>query len=184
MVVVDEGEGWEHSEDEAVAADAPPPAPEPAPPAPPNPRQVRARRRRRRRQLGTLLFVLVAAGVFAAAYFAVAGGDDDSSDDRATASSGVTTTLVPPFVATYKTTTGVHVRQTPATSSPTVAVIEQGRDVTAVCVVDAEVVNAPNGPNMQWLRVAGDWASGYVSAAFVNVGDDLRAGEIPICPAA
>jgi hypothetical protein len=172
-------EGSAHPGGEAFARDAAPPAPQPAPH---NPRQVRARRRRRRRQIGTILFVLVAIGVFATAYFAVAGGDDDSSDDGTAARSGVTTTVAPPFVATYKVTTGINVRQTPSTTSPTVAVIEQGRDVTVVCVVDAEVVNAPSGPNPQWLRVAGPWNSGYVSAAFVSTGDDLRAGEIPACP--
>jgi hypothetical protein len=180
VAVVDEGsEGSGHSGGDAGAAGGAPPAPAPAPR---NPRQIRARRRRRRRQLGTFLFVLVAIGVFAAAYFAVAGGDDDSADDRASARSGPTTTVEPPFVATYTVTTGVNVRQTPSTTSPTVAVIEQGRDVTVVCVVEAEIVNAPSGPNPQWLRVAGPWNSGYVSAAFVSVGDDLRAGEIPACP--
>jgi uncharacterized protein YgiM (DUF1202 family) len=186
-VPVDEGsEGLEASGGDGVADDvAPPPAHEAAPePAPRNPRQVRARRRRRRRQLGTLLFVLVAAGVFAAAYFAISGGDDDATDDRATASSGVTTTVVPPFIATYKATTGLNVRQSPATTAPVVGVVEQGRDVTAVCVVQGEVVTTASGANPQWLKIAGGWPVGYVSAAYVTAGADLTAGKIPACPAA
>jgi len=181
VLVEDESEGLEH-DDEVVARDVPPPAPEPAPQ---NPRQVRARRRRRRRQLGTLLFLIVAIAVFATAYFAVAGDDDDSSNDGATASSAVTTTVVPPFIANYKTTTGVNVRQDPGTTAATVAVVEQGRDVTVVCVSEGESVTAGSGATTaQWLKVAGSWPVGYVSAAYVNVGDDLTAQKIPACPAA
>jgi len=180
VLVEDGSEGLEHDSDAAAPADDVPPLA----PAPRNPRQVRARRRRRRRQLGTLLFVLVAAGVFAAAYFAVAGGDDDAADDRATASSGVTTTVVPPFLANYKATTGLNVRQAPGTTAPVVGVVEQGRDVTAVCVVQGEVVTTANGANPQWLKIAGGWPVGYVSAAYVTAGADLTAGKIPACPAA
>jgi Bacterial SH3 domain len=178
--VEDESGGSEHSEGEELAADVPPPGPEPAAPTP---RQVRARRRRRRRQIGTLLFVLVAIAVFAAAYFAIAGGDDDSKDS-ATASTAATTTAAPPFVASYKATTGLNVRQAPATTAPTVGVVEQGRDVTVVCVAQGEVVAAASGPNPQWLKVAGGWPVGYVSAAYVSTGEDLSGGKIPACPAA
>jgi len=148
-----------------------------------NPRQVRARRRRRRRLFGTFLFIVVAAGVFAAAYFSFAG-DDASTSGTATTAALVTTTTAPPFVATYKATTGLNVRQAPATNVPTVGVVETGRDVTVVCVVEGESVNGPSGPNSQWLKVTGSWPVGYVSAAFVAVGDDLRAQKIPTCPAA
>lgn len=183
MPVDEELEPSAEEDGEVVEAPPPEPAPPEPAPAPRNPRQVRARRRRRRRQFGTLLFVLVAAGVFAAAYFALAGGDDSSNDATNGAGSLVTTTVEPPFVGTYKATTGLNVRQGPGTSVPTVGVIETGRDVTVVCVVEGEMVNAPNGPNSQWLKVAGSWPVGYVSSAFVAVGDDLRTQKIPTCPA-
>ena len=175
-------------DDEEGAPPAPPvpdAAPEPAPERVPlNPRQVRARRRRRRRQLGTLVFVVVAVGVLGAAYLALAGGDDTSSTEATSTSALVTTTVAPPFSSKYKTTTGINVRQGPGTSTPTVATVEQGREVTVTCVVQGEVVNAPSGPNPQWLKVTDPGAAGYVSAAFVSTGDDLRANKIPACPAA
>jgi hypothetical protein len=188
MTVEGESEGFESEGFESGGLGepgdvVPPDAPAPAPGrAPLNPRQVRARRRRRRRQLGTLLFVVVAVGIFATAYFVLFGGDDDSSADRATGTSGVTTTVVPPFVATYKTTTGVNVRQAPGTNAATVGTVEQGRDVTVVCVAEGEAVNAASGSSSQWLKVAGSWPVGYVSAAYVTTGDDLTGGKIPACP--
>jgi hypothetical protein len=130
-----------------------------------------------------LLFVGVAVAVFAAAYFAIAGGDDDSSDEATSTTSPATTTTVPPFSAVYKTTSGINVRQMPATSAPVVSVVEQGREVTVTCVVEAEAVDSPSGPNAQWLKVTGP-AAGYVSAAFVSTGEDLRTNKIPACPAA
>jgi hypothetical protein len=149
-----------------------------------NPRQVRARRRRRRRQIGTLVFVLVAAGIFAAAYFAVTGDDDSAQDDISADGPLVTTTVQAPFAANYKSTTGLNVREGAGTTFPTVGVVEQGRDVTVVCVKEGEVVNAPSGPNAQWLEVAGPWTVGYVSSAYVLVGDDLRANKVPACASA
>jgi uncharacterized protein YraI len=153
-----------------------------AEPAPRNPRQVRARRRRRRRQFGTLLFVLVAGAVLAAAYLTISGNDDSPQTATSTAPT-TTTTVAPPFMAAYKVTTGINVRQAPGTTSPTVAVVEQGHEVTVVCVIEGESVNASSGPNTQWLKVAGP-PVGYVSAAYVAVGDDLNAKKIPACPAA
>jgi len=180
MPVDDESEAFEPSTDEVVA-----PGPDPYAGAAParTPRQVRARRRRRRRLFGTLLFIAVAGGVFAAAYFSVAG-DDSSTNGTATTGPLVTTTTAPPFSAAYKATTGLNVREGPATNVPTVGVVETGRDVTVVCVVEGELVNAASGSSSQWLKVTGSWPVGYVSAAFVAVGDDLRAQKIPTCPAA
>jgi hypothetical protein len=171
--------GSEGSE-EIVTSD---PAAEPAP-APRNPRQVRARRRRRRRQIGTLIFLVVAAAVLATAYFAVAGGDDSSDDTTSTSAPGAATTTTVAFSGAYTATTGINVRQGAGTSFPTVATVETGRPVTVVCVVEGEPVNAPTGPNSQWLRITAPPPGGYVSAAFVNVGDDLNSKKIPVCPAA
>jgi uncharacterized protein YraI len=175
-VVVDE-EGSDDFEERAAAAT---PAPEPAPR---NPRQVRARRRRRRRQLGSVLFLVVAVGVVAAAYLTLTG-DDDSSDEAATTTTaaGATTTTAP-FAGSYRVTTGVNVREGPGTTTRAVGTIETGRTVLVICVVEGEPVNAPSGTNSQWLKVTGLGPSGYVSSAFVTVGDDLRNAKIPTCPA-
>jgi len=165
-------------ESEAIAPVADPGRP------PRNPRQVRARRRRRRRQLGTLLFLAVAAAVFAAAYFAVAG--DDGSDDGASASTSLpaATTAPPPFAASYKVTTGVNVRGAPATSAAVVATLEQGHDVTVSCAAEGESVTGGTATSTRWLKVAGPWPAGFVSAVYVDTGEDLSSGKIPACPAA
>ncbi|HEY3670726.1 MAG TPA: hypothetical protein VGN51_07325 [Acidimicrobiia bacterium] len=184
----DELEGLDGSETgpDAAADAGVAPGPEPvAQPAPRNPRQVRARRRRRRRQFGTLLFVVAAAGILAAAYFSLAGGDGSSEDATGTTGGGVTTTTAPPFSVNYKVITGVNVRPTPGTSAPSEAVVEQGHDVIVLCVVEGESVTAASGTTTtQWLKVAGLFPIGYVSAAYVSVGEDLRTQKIPACPAA
>jgi len=162
------------------------PASEPEPePASRTPRQRRVRRRRRRRQLGTLLFVAVAGAILVIAYLAVSGDDDASDDARGTtpATAEVTSTTAP-FAGTYQVTTGVNVREGAGTTFATVGVVEQGRDVVVACAVDGEVVAAPTGANPKWLKVTGEWSIGYVSAAFVTVGDDLRTNKIPACPPA
>ena len=133
---------------------------------------------------GTLLFIVVAVGVVAAAYFTLAGDDGSSKRGTSTTAALATTTVAPPFSATYKATTGLNVRQGPGTNVPTVGVVETGRDVTVACVVEGELVNAPSGPNSQWLKITGPGPVGYVSSAFVAVGDDLRSQKIPTCPAA
>src|SRR6478752_4248616 len=112
-----EGESQELESPEAVAHDVAPAGLDHDAKPTRNPRQVRARRRRRRRQFGTLLFVVVAAGVFAAAYFSVADDDESSKAGTSTTGSLVTTTVAPPFVATYKATAGINVRQSPGTTN-------------------------------------------------------------------
>jgi uncharacterized protein YraI len=132
---------------------------------------------------GTFLFIVVAVGVIGAAYFTLAG-NDSSTNETATTAALATTTVAPPFSTTYKATAGLNVRQSPATNVPIVGVVETGRDVTAVCVVEGELVTTPTGSSSQWLKVTGSWPVGYVSSAFVAVGDDLRAQKVPTCPAA
>jgi hypothetical protein len=185
VLVDDESEELAGPDDVATSAREPVAPERPAPePVARNPRQVRARRRRRRRQIGTLIFVLVAGAILATAYFAIAGGDD-STDDATGTSAGATTTTAPPFSASYAVITGVNVRPTPGTASPTIAVVEQGHDVTVLCVVEGESVTAASGKvSTQWLKVGGLWPAGYVSAAFVRTGEDLTSQKIPVCPAA
>jgi len=153
---------------------------DPGPP-PLNPRQVRARRRRRRRQFGTLLFLLVAGGILATAYFAVAG--DDGSDSKASGPGTPTTTVAPQFIARYKVTTGINVRQAPATNAAQVGTVSQGAEVAALCVTEGQSVTGGSQASTQWLKVFGPWPLGYVSAAFVDTGEDLVTKKIPTCPA-
>ena len=150
-------------------------------PAPRTARQVRARRRRRRRTIGTLLFVVVAVGVFAAAYFVLVA--DDSSDRAAsTTSAPVTVTTAPKPAGPYRVTTGVNIRQGPGTTFPSVGTIETGRQVFVSCVIDGQPVDGPSGPITKWLRLTGFGPTGYLTVAYVDVGDDLNvAGKIPPC---
>jgi hypothetical protein len=153
-------------------------------PPPRTARQLRARRRRRRRAIGTLVFIAVAIGIFAAAYF-VFIGDDSSDRDAATATTaGVTTTSVPKPAGPYRVTTGVNVRQGPGTNFPAVGTIETGHQVFVSCVVDGQPVDAPSGPVTKWLRLTGFGPVGYLTVAYVDVGDDLNVpGKIPACAA-
>jgi hypothetical protein len=163
-----------------VAVDEEPSTVLPPDPVGPTPRQVRARRRRRRRQIGTALFVVVAAAVFLTAFVVVSGGDD-GSDDRATASTTAPSTTAPVPRGPYQVTTGVNVRQSPATSAPVVGLIETGHEVFVACVTEGQVVEGPNGPIAEWLRIVGFGPNGYLTALYVDVGDDLRTDAIPPC---
>jgi uncharacterized protein YraI len=144
---------------------------------------MRARRRRRRRIIGTLLFLAVAIGVFATAYVALFG--DDSSDNAATTTSAlVTTTTVPKPAGPYRVTTGVNIRQGPGTTFPPVGAIESGHMVFVSCVIDGQSVDGPSGPITKWLRLTGFGPAGYLTLAYVDVGDDLNVpGRIPPCAA-
>ena len=143
---------------------------------------MRARRRRRRRILGTLLFVAVAVGVFAAAYFVLVA--DDSSDRAASTDepARVTVTTAPKPAGPYRVTTGVNIRQGPGTTFPSVGTIETGRQVFVSCVIDGQPVDSPSGPITKWLRLTGFGPAGYLTVAYVDTGDDLNvAGKIPPC---
>jgi hypothetical protein len=150
-------------------------------PAPLAPRRVRARRRRRRRTIGALLFVAVAVGVFAAAYLVLVA--DDSSDRAAsTTSAPVTVTTAPKPAGPYRVTTGVNIRRGPGTTFPSVGAIETGRQVFVSCVIDGQPVDGPSGPITKWLRLTGFGPAGYLTLAYVDVGDDLNVpGKIPPC---
>jgi uncharacterized protein YgiM (DUF1202 family) len=137
--------------------------------------------------IGTLLFVLVAVAVFAAAYFTITGGSgssDSASPTTTIIAPGSTTTTGPPFSGPYKVTTGVNVRQGPGIGSSVVGTVETGRSVFVVCVAQGDTVQGPAGPDPKWVKITGLGPQGYVSAAYVTIGDDLQNGKIPACPAA
>jgi uncharacterized protein YgiM (DUF1202 family) len=151
---------------------------------PPNPRSVRARRRRRRRIIGTLLFVAVAIGVFAAAYLYASNSEDSSNPVSDRARAATTTTKAPSAPAgPFPVTDSVNIREGPGTQYKTVGTVAAGRKVLVVCVIDGQSVDGPNGPTTKWLRITGLGPVGYVTAQYVNIGtavDDRTV--VPQCP--
>jgi hypothetical protein len=156
----------------------------PSEPAPLTPRQRAARRRHRRRVIGSLLFVAVAIGVFAAAYFSFVDSSDSSDDASSTSTSLPTTTTTPKANGPYQVITGVNIRQGPATTSPSVGTLKTGEVVFVACVVDGEAVDGPTGPSTKWLKLTG-FVTGYLTVQYVDLGADLTTpGKIPACPSA
>jgi hypothetical protein len=147
-----------------------------------NPRHRRAQRRRRRRQLGTALFVVIVIVIFGLAYLAVAGGDSSDEATSTTVVRSSTSTTTAKTFGPYKVTAGVNVRQGPGTTFPTVGTVETGREVSVACVTNGEAVNSPTGPIAQWLKTTGSGPIGYITALYVETGDDLRTNAIPPCP--
>jgi hypothetical protein len=150
-----------------------------------SPRHVRARRRRRRRRLGALVFGLIAVAVLGATYLSATGGNDSSNVGRTvtTLLRATTTTVARPF-GPYKVTTGVNVRQGAGTNFPSAGTISTGHTVFVACVLEGQPVAAPTGPESRWLRLSGFGPSGYVTALYVNTGDDLTNNKIPTCAGA
>ena len=123
----------------------------------------------------------MAIGVCAAAYFALFA-DDSSDRASSTTSSLVTTASAPKPAGPHRVTTGVNIRQGPGTTFPAVGAIETGRQVFVSCVIDGQPVDAPSGPTTKWLRLTGFGPAGYLTVAYVDVGDDLNVpGKIPPC---
>jgi len=143
-------------------------------------RPVRARRRRRRRRLGALVFALIAVGVVGATYLSLTGGSKSSEARKTVTTLPVTTTVAKPF-GPYKVTTGVNVRQGAGTNFPSAGTISTGHSVFVACVVEGQPVAAPSGPETRWLRLSGFGPTGYVTALYVNTGDDLTNNKIPRC---
>lgn len=108
-------------------------------------------------------------------------------DDRSAAPAATTTdsTLTPPTLPPprkYKTDGGVNVRQGPATNTTVLAKLDDGTPVLVECRVEGQDVTTPTGSSNQWLRVTLNGAVGYVSAVYVDTGDDIEdATRIGVC---
>jgi hypothetical protein len=98
--------------------------------------------------------------------------DPRSSETTDTSiATGTPPTLPPP--RKYKVQGGVNVRQGPGTNTTVITKLDDGTTVTAECRVEGQDVSSPDGSSNQWLRIAVEGGVGYVSALYVNIGDDL-----------
>ena len=132
-----------------------------------------------------ILLVIVVLG--GALLWAFSQPDDEKSD----ATSSTTTTIDPTVPATmpppkaYKVNGGVNVRGGPTTGSPIVGQVESGKAVLVMCRTEGQSVTAPEGSTNQWLRVTVGTTTGYVSAIYVETGDDIEdTNIIGLCGAA
>jgi Bacterial SH3 domain len=170
------GQSGGQSEAEATTADVPQGL---------TPRRRAARRRRRRHVIGWLAFLLVAAGILGAAYATFGGSDSTGDGKQASGATTVapTTTVAP--AGPFKTTAGLNVRASPATSAALIGTLDLGTEVMVTCAVQGEAVNTPGGPQTIWLKITAGATNGFVSAAFVDVGPQLAdPTKIGDCPAA
>jgi uncharacterized protein YraI len=99
-------------------------------------------------------------------------------DDRATLT---TTTTVNPLVPAtlpaprrYKVTETVNVRQGPATNTTILTKLETGTTILVECRVEGQDVTSSAGTTNLWLRTTIEGAFGYVSALYVDTGDDIE----------
>jgi hypothetical protein len=104
-----------------------------------------------------------------------------------TASTLVPPTLPPP--RKYEIDGGVNLRQGPATNTALLARLEDGAKVRVICKTAGQNVTGDGGSTDLWLRIdLGQYGVGYVSALYVDVGDDLddptRIGDCTLAPPA
>lgn len=99
-------------------------------------------------------------------------------DEPATLS---TTTTVNPLVPAtlpaprrYKVTETVNVRQGPATNTTVLTKLETGTTILVECRVEGQDVTSSAGATNLWLRTTIEGAVGYVSALYVDTGDDIE----------
>ncbi len=119
-----------------------------------------------------LLVVVVLGGALAWAYTRPDDKSSEATTTTTTADPSVPVTMPPP--KPYKVNDGVNVRGGPTTGSPIVAQVETGKAVLVVCRIEGQSVTAPEGSSNQWLRVTVGEATGYVSALYVETGDDIE----------
>jgi uncharacterized protein YgiM (DUF1202 family) len=110
--------------------------------------------------------------------------DDSASDATSTTSTTADPSIPPtmPPAKSYKVNDGVNVRGGPTTGSPVVGQVETGKAVLVVCRTEGQSVTAPSGSSNLWLRVTIGPTVGYISALYVETGDDIdNTGIIGLC---
>jgi hypothetical protein len=119
-----------------------------------------------------LLVVVVLGGALAWAFTRPEKDErDDATATTTTVSSPTPATMPPP--KPYKVNDGVNVRGAPTTSAPVVTQVETGKSVSVVCRTEGQSVTSSAGSTNQWLRVTVGDLTGYVSALYVETGDDI-----------
>jgi hypothetical protein len=120
-----------------------------------------------------LLTIVVLGGALA---WAFARPNDDERADTTTTSTTldptVPVTLPPPRF--YKVNDGVNLRGAATTQAPVVGRVETGKAVLVMCRTEGQSVTSSEGSSNQWLRVVVALQPGYVSALYVETGDDIE----------
>jgi uncharacterized protein YgiM (DUF1202 family) len=77
----------------------------------------------------------------------------------------------------------VNLRQGPGTNTAVLGKVAGGAKVQVECRIKGEDVTAGSSTSDQWLRITTIAAPGYVSALYVDIGDDLdNPRRIGLCP--
>ena len=101
-------------------------------------------------------------------------------------------TLVPPTLpqpARYEVDGGVNVRRGPGTATEMLTKLGDGKKVTVICKAVGQDVTGEDGSTNLWLRIdLGPYGVGYVSALYVDTGDDIEnpnlIGDCALAPVA
>lgn len=72
-------------------------------------------------------------------------------------------------------------RQGPAVNTTLVGRLELGTQVVAECYVEGQNITSSAGSTNLWLRIQFESGPAYVSALYVDTGDDLDDGKVVNC---
>ena len=119
-----------------------------------------------------LLVIVVLGGALA---WALTRTDDEKSDATSTTSTTVDPSVPPtlPPPKEYKVNDGVNVRGAPTTTAAIIGRVETGKAVLVMCRTEGQSVTSSEGSSNLWLRVVVALQQGYVSALYVETGDDI-----------
>jgi uncharacterized protein YgiM (DUF1202 family) len=118
-----------------------------------------------------LLVIVVLGGALAWAFTRKDETSDATSTTTTTVDPSVPPTLPPPKA--YKVNDGVNMRGAPTTSAPIVGRVQTGKEVLVMCRTEGQSVTSSEGSSNLWLRVVVALQQGYVSALYVETGDDI-----------
>jgi hypothetical protein len=134
--------------------------------------------------LGGFALVIAAAFLWALVLHEKPAPSDDAAPADpvvAAGSPGVTPTPTTPATAalppprTYRVVGGVNLREGPGSNTKMLSRLDDRQTVVVVCKTVGQNVTGPDGSTDLWLRLdLGEYGVGFVSALYVNVGDDLE----------
>lgn len=100
-----------------------------------------------------------------------------------TADPAVPVTVPPP--RKYRVTQGVNLREKPAANTALLTTIPEGSTILVECRITGGSVTAPEGQSDQWVKTTFAEKTGFVSAVYINAGDELLdATKVGTCPTA